>query len=322
MTLSRAPTDDVDLRCQQATTTRRDGEASRGAPARGPSSAARSRIRSSSVIVCQRVARRWPVRRIRPAVSNSRRRLSTWSRSPPVFSASAEVVSPPLSDSNDSRRSPETVANARRALCRGAFRDRRRDRDADSRETSADVSRLDCPELFLGELALEAESWEAAASVDGRRDDRLSFASSATRAAFNVWISSFSSRSRLSIDSTISWVVRMLLMLRTYAARPWPGPGRFTSRRCAAAGPRSTGTPGSAGRSRCASISTTRPRSRRCARLALPIGRGGDPWVRRASRGGRRRSPVYLTTEEEPRRVCGAAVYDELAAYCRARRRG
>ena len=35
MTLRRAPTDDVGLRCQQATTTRRDGEASRGAPARG-----------------------------------------------------------------------------------------------------------------------------------------------------------------------------------------------------------------------------------------------------------------------------------------------
>jgi hypothetical protein len=40
------------------------------------SSAARSRIRSSSVIMCQRVARRSPVRRIRPAVSSSRRRLS------------------------------------------------------------------------------------------------------------------------------------------------------------------------------------------------------------------------------------------------------
>ena len=142
------------------------------------------------------------------------------------------MVSPPLSDSNDSRRSPETVANARRALCRGTFRGRRRDRDADSRETSAEVSRLDGRELFIGELAREADLWEAAAAVDGRRDERLSFASSATRAAFNVWISSFSSRSRLSIDSTISWVVRMLLMLRTHAARPDCGPVR--SRRGAA----------------------------------------------------------------------------------------
>jgi hypothetical protein len=29
--------------------------------------------------------------------------------------------------------------------------------------------------------------------------------------------------------------------------------------------------------------------------------------------------PVYLSMEEELRRVCGAAVYDELAAYCQAR---
>ena len=258
------------------------------------SSAARSRIRSSSVIVCQRVPRRWPVRRIRPAVSNSRRRLSTWSRFPPVFSASAVVVSPPLSDSNDSRRSPEMVADARRALRRGAFRGGRRDRDADSRETSAEVSRLDGPELFVGELALEADLWEAAAPVDGRRDDRLSFASSATRAAFNVWISSFSSRSRLSIDSTISWVVRMLLMLRTYAARPGCGPGRFMSRHCAATGTRSTGTP-----DLLAGPAVLRYRlhdqDHRGARVSdCRLGRGGDPRVvvRRASGGGQRRSPV------------------------------
>lgn len=36
-----------------------------------------------------------------------------------------------------------------------------------------------------------------------------------------------------------------------------------------------------------------------------------------ASGGGQRRSPVYPTTEEELRRVCGAAVYDELAADSR-----
>ena len=31
--------------------------------------------------------------------------------------------------------------------------------------------------------------------------------------------------------------------------------------------------------------------------------------------------PVYVSMEVELRRVCGAAVYDELAAYCRARQR-
>ena len=31
--------------------------------------------------------------------------------------------------------------------------------------------------------------------------------------------------------------------------------------------------------------------------------------------------PLYVTMEEELRRVCGAAVYDELAAYCRSRPR-
>ena len=32
--------------------------------------------------------------------------------------------------------------------------------------------------------------------------------------------------------------------------------------------------------------------------------------------------PVYVTMEAELRRVCGAAVYDELAAYCQARQDG
>ncbi len=32
--------------------------------------------------------------------------------------------------------------------------------------------------------------------------------------------------------------------------------------------------------------------------------------------------PVYVTMEAELRRVCGAAVYDELAAYCEARQNG
>jgi hypothetical protein len=196
------------------------------------SSAARSRIRSSSMIVCQRVPRRWPVRRNRPAVFNSRRRLSTWSRSPPVFSARAEVVSPPLSDSNDSRRSPDMVAGARGARRRGAFRGCRRDLDADSGETSADASCLDGPEVFVGEFALDADLWEAAPLVGRRRAERISSSLSAARAEFNVWILSFSSRILLSIDSTISWVVRMLLMLRRHAARP--DCGRVRSRRGAA----------------------------------------------------------------------------------------
>ena len=32
--------------------------------------------------------------------------------------------------------------------------------------------------------------------------------------------------------------------------------------------------------------------------------------------------PVYVTMEAELRRVCGAAVHDELAAYCQARQNG
>jgi hypothetical protein len=32
--------------------------------------------------------------------------------------------------------------------------------------------------------------------------------------------------------------------------------------------------------------------------------------------------PLYVTMEEELRRVCGTAVYDELAAYCQARQNG
>lgn len=64
------------------------------------SSAARSRIRSSSVMACQRVARRCPVRRTRWACSSSRSRASTWSRSAPACWASAAVVRPSLSASS------------------------------------------------------------------------------------------------------------------------------------------------------------------------------------------------------------------------------
>jgi hypothetical protein len=143
------------------------------------------------------------------------------------------VVSPPLSDSNDSSRSADMVAVARRARRRGAFRGCRRDLDADSPGTSADASCLDGPEVFARELALDEDLWEAAALVGRRRAGRISSSLSAARAAFNVCISSFSSRIRLSIDSTISWVVRMLLMLRTHAAGPGCGPGRLTPRRAA-----------------------------------------------------------------------------------------
>ena len=66
------------------------------------SSAARTRMRSSSVIWCQRVPRRCPVLRTLPAASNSRSSPSTWSRFPFALSASSDVLSPPFRDSSDS----------------------------------------------------------------------------------------------------------------------------------------------------------------------------------------------------------------------------
>lgn len=53
-------------------------------------------MRSSSVMACQRVARRCPVRRTRWACSSSLSSASTSSRSAPVRSAIAVVVSPSL----------------------------------------------------------------------------------------------------------------------------------------------------------------------------------------------------------------------------------
>jgi len=69
------------------------------------SSAARFWIRSSSVITCQRVPRRSPVRRTRPVASSSRRRRSTSAGSPFDCLASAAVVSPSLP-----KRSRSTVS--------------------------------------------------------------------------------------------------------------------------------------------------------------------------------------------------------------------
>ena len=179
------------------------------------SSAARSRMRSSSVIACQRVPRRWPVRRIRPAVSNSRSSLSTWSRFPSDCSASADVVSPPLPDSSDSSRSAFMTLDVRRALGREVVRARLRGRDAGWETTCADASCFACVEALFPELARGAGLRRLVTPAGRRRDGRFSRPSSATRAASNVLISSFSSRSRLSIESAISWVVLMLLMLRT-----------------------------------------------------------------------------------------------------------
>jgi hypothetical protein len=167
------------------------------------------------VIACQRVPRRWPVRRIRPAVSKSRSKLSTWSRFPPACAASADVVSPPLPDSSDSSRSAVMTLDVGRALERDVFRARLRGRDAGSETTRTDALRVDWVEALARELARGAEPRLLVTAAGRGRDDRSSRPSSATRAASNVLISSFSSRSRLSIDSAISWVVRMLLMLRT-----------------------------------------------------------------------------------------------------------
>jgi len=217
------------------------------------------------------------------------------------------------------------VAGARRARRRGAFRGSRRDRDADSPETSADASCLDGPEVFAEELALDADLWEAAALVGRRRAGRISSSLSAARAAFNVWISSFSSRSRLSIDSTISWVARMLLMLRTHAALPTAGPGASRRGTAPRREPDRLEPPRICWRvPLCFDIDdTTKTIPARASRTG-DCGEEGilGWWWAEHPEGAQRRSSVYPTMEEELQRVCGAAVYDELAAYCRARRNG
>ena len=172
------------------------------------SSAARSRMRSSSVIVCQRVPRRCPVLRTRPAVSNSRSSPRMWSRFSPVFSASADVVSPPFSDSRDSTRSAGMAFNARLARARDVARALVRDRGADSAAAAAKAPLVDSEGAFR-ELAREADLRRLVTLAGGRLDGPLSRPSSATRAASNVLIWSSSSRSRLSMDSTISLVVLM-----------------------------------------------------------------------------------------------------------------
>ena len=216
------------------------------------------------------------------------------------------------------------VAGVRGARRRGAFRGCRRDVDADSLETSADASPLDGPEVVAGELALDEDLWEAAALVGRRRAGRISSSLSAARAAFNVWISSFSSWSRLSIDSTISWVVCMLLMLRTYVARPLTA-GAGASRRGTAprrepdrlespdllAGP---------------AVVRYRLHDQRIPVRASRTVNG----ARRGSLGGgaqsiwRRSAPITGVPDhggEAPTRV-RRRCHDELAAYCRARRNG
>jgi hypothetical protein len=117
------------------------------------SSAARSRMRSSSVIACQRVPRRWPVRRIRPAVSKSRSSLSTWSRFAPACSASADVVSSSLPDSSASSRSAVMTLDVPGLLRRDGVRARLRDMDSASERTSAGASCFDCADVLVWELA-------------------------------------------------------------------------------------------------------------------------------------------------------------------------
>ena len=169
------------------------------------SSAARSRMRSSSVIACQRVPRRWPVLRIRPAVSNSRSSLSTSSRFSPAWSASADVVSPPFSDSKDSRRSAGMAFDARRARGRAVVRVGLRDRRAGSPETSIEATGVVCAEVLVRERARLAELLRLVILAVGPpgRPGRVTIEREHAQRP-SVLISSFSSRSRLSIDFTIS----------------------------------------------------------------------------------------------------------------------
>ena len=114
----------------------------------------------------------------------------------------------------------------------------------------------------------------------------------------------------------------MLLMLRTYAARPW-----LRARALHVAALRRDGNPIDWNPRICWQVPlcfdidyTTKTIPVRASRTVDGARRGsmGAQSIRRRSR----RSPVYPTMEEELRRVCGAAVHDELAAYCRARRNG
>ena len=118
-----------------------------GRPARllrAASSAARCWMRCSSVIGCQRVDRRWPDRRIRPAASNARRAVSIWSRFPLARSASAEVVIAPCSESSSSSRPAATTSTDLRARERLGFA-RTRDSSGVGGELSPDATETTCP---------------------------------------------------------------------------------------------------------------------------------------------------------------------------------
>jgi len=186
------------------------------------SSAARSRIRSSSVIACHRVARRWPLRRTRPAVSSSRSIPRTRSRSAFAWAASSDVVSPPLPvpDNSDSSRSPAKAFPARFAFRREAFGGARRDRRDRSPAAGTEACVLEFAAIRVWRDVREAEVSRCVALRAARRGEPASLAFSAARAVSNVFISLRSSRRRVSIESTISWTVRMLLMLRSPTATP------------------------------------------------------------------------------------------------------
>lgn len=105
---------------------------------------------------------------------------------------------------------------------------------------------------------------------------------------------------------------------------PWPRDRALHVAALRCGGNQIDWNPGSAGRSRSGSISTTRPRQSRSARLGPSIAARRGSSGRGAQSIRRRSAPITGVADEEEdlRRVCGAAVYDELAAYCRVRRNG
>jgi hypothetical protein len=72
-------------------------------------------------------------------------------------------------------------------------------------------------------------------------------------------------------------------------------------------------------------LPTTRPRGI-TVRGCRSVDWGGegilDWWCAEYLDGFRADQPVYATMEAELRHLCGAAVYDELAAYCEGRQNG
>lgn len=171
------------------------------------SSAARTRIRCSSVITCHRVARRSPVCRTRPAIFSSRSIASTRSRFAFARAASSEVVSPPAPDTSDSSRSAATAPEAGLAFGREVRRPAPRDRATGPDEAGTEVPRRGSPGVRVRRLESDANAGGLVSPRVASLSTRPFGASSAVRAAFNVLISWRISSSRVSIESTLSWVV-------------------------------------------------------------------------------------------------------------------